>query len=144
MSIIAEIFSGGASGVFKGVKDIVSTFKADPLELAKIELALTQAELNVHLGLQQAQTKINEIEAASQDKFVTRWRPAIGWICGMSLFYSVVGYALLNWCFGMAESLTNTRIPDLPTPDTTMTLEVLLGMLGLGAMRSFEKIKRFH
>src|ERR1700675_2817846 len=90
MSLISDIFAGGTEGVLKGVKDIIGTFKADPLELAKLNIELSKAQATLDLGLSQAQTRINEVEAASQDKFTSRWRPAVGWICGFGLAYSFI------------------------------------------------------
>lgn len=141
MSFISEIFAGGAEGVFKGVKEVVGAFKADPLEVAKIEAAIAQTELNVMLGLSQAQNKVNELQAASSDKFASRARPAIMWICGVSLGYAVVGWSFLNWTFAAITTYSGHVLPELPPPDTTLTFDLLLGMLGLGGMRSFDKMR---
>jgi len=133
MSFIAEIFAGGAEGILKGVKDVVSSFKADPLELARLEVAIAQAEMNVQLGLSQAQTKINEIEAASQDKFVSRWRPACGWMGVSGLAYATLVYPIASWI------CTNAGLISPPQLDTTILMEVVTGMLGLAGLRTYEK-----
>ncbi len=140
MSFISDIFAGGAEGILKGVTDVVKTFKADPLELAKIEQALTQAQNQLDLGLSQAQTKINEIEAASQDKFVSRWRPAIGWICGGALAYTFILQPFIQ--FAIVIGGVDINVADLPKIDTSELSVILFGMLGLGAMRSFDKTKK--
>lgn len=139
MSIISEIFAGGAEGVLKGVKDVVSAFKADPLELVKVQTELVKAEGQLALGLSQAQTRINEIEAASQDKFVSRWRPAIGWICGAAYAWEFVLQPLCS--FVLAASGAPVEISKLPRLDVSELSMVLMGMLGLGAMRSWDKKK---
>lgn len=136
MSFLAEIFAGGTEGVFKGVKDIIGTMKADPLELAKIESAMNQAELNMQLGLSQAQTKINEIEAASQDKFVSRWRPAVGWLCA-----SGVGYVAVIQPLGAWISLNAGLLPPPPI-EAAILIELLFGLLGLAGLRTYEKTKK--
>ena len=137
MSIISDVFAGGAEGILKGVKDVVSIFKADPLEVLKLEQAIATAEMNLALGLSQAQNKVNEIEAASQDKFVSRWRPAIGWVCGAAYAYSFVLQPFLVFLLTAAgDHLDAAQLPHIDVGELSM---VLMGMLGLGAMRSFDK-----
>lgn len=136
MSFISDIFAGGTEGVLKGVKDIVGTFKADPLELAKLESALNQAELNFQVQMTQAQTKINEIEAASQDKFTSRWRPAIGWVCVGAYTYSFIVQPMAAFILVVSGVHDGTKLPELDMGELSM---VLMGMLGLGAMRTVDK-----
>jgi hypothetical protein len=140
MSLISDLFAGGTEGVLKGVKDIVSTFKADPLELAKLEAAINKAELDFQLGLSQAQTKINEIEAASQDRFVSRWRPSIGWVCVFAYAYTFVLQPAIS--FGLVAAGVHYNANELPKLEMAELSMVLAGMLGLGAMRSFDKLKK--
>ena len=140
MSIISDIFAGGTEGVLKGVKDIVSTFKADPLELAKIELELTKAQHTLDLGLSQAQAKINEVEAASNDKFVSRWRPGIGWVCVVAYAYTFVVQPFATFILvASGHPLPPSAFPKLEMGELSM---VLMGMLGLGAMRTWEKVTK--
>lgn len=136
MSFISELFAGGTEGVLKGVKDIVGTFKADPLELAKLESAISQAEMQMQTALVQAQTKINEIEAASQDKFVTRWRPAFGWLGVTGIAYAAIIQPLGTWA-----SINFGWMPP-PHVDTTILMEIVTGLLGLAGMRTYEKMKK--
>jgi hypothetical protein len=132
---LKDIFAGGAEGIFKGVSDLIKNFKGDPLELAKISAELEKAQQTLTLGLSQAQTRINEIEAASTDKFTSRWRPAIGWICGAAYAYNFVIQPFLLFTVALA----GIHIPTPPTLDWTEMGVVLMGMLGLGAMRSYDK-----
>lgn len=74
-----------------------------------------------------AQIEVNKIEAAHKSLFVAGWRPAIGWICGLALLYSTIISPILGIWF---------TVPDV---DTSLLTTVLMGMLGLGAMRTFEK-----
>jgi hypothetical protein len=76
--------------------------------------------------------EVNKIEAASTDRFVSGWRPAVGWVCAGGFAYTVLLQPLLPWLFGGGP------LPDIPT-EVLMTL--LLGMLGLGGLRTAEKIK---
>ena len=137
MSLISDIFEGGAAGIFKGVASIITTIKADPLEIAKIQAALVQAELQFNTIMVQAQTKINEIEAASTNVFVAGWRPFIGWVCGSAFAYNFVLQPILVFIFAAAEH------PVLP-PHLEMAelMAVMSGILGLGAYRTYEKTQR--
>ncbi len=77
-----------------------------------------------------AQLEIAKIEAANPSLFVSGWRPAIGWICGFALMYSTILAPILGIWF------------TVPPVDSSLLTSVLMGMLGLGAMRSAEKIKK--
>lgn len=85
----------------------------------------------------QIQTKINEIEAKHRSVFVAGWRPFVGWTCGVALCYHFVlqpFLLFLVYSFGYQV--------DLPVFDMSTLTTILLGLLGLGGMRSFEKVKR--
>lgn len=79
------------------------------------------------------QTKINEIEAQHRTVFVAGWRPFIGWVCGIALAYNFIIRDLFIWLIK----------PDIVPPALQMEhlMTVLLGMLGLGGLRTYEKIK---
>lgn len=135
MSWLSDIFAGGAQGLLGGVKDIIGTMKADPLELAKLNAAITQAELNAQIALTQAQTKINEIEASSTDKFVSRWRPAFGWLGVAGIGYATIIQPLGTWI------AINVGAEPPPHMDTAVLMEIVTGLLGLAGMRSYDKLK---
>tara|TARA_R110000765_G_scaffold302876_1_gene397053 strand:- start:545 stop:922 length:378 start_codon:yes stop_codon:yes gene_type:complete len=79
--------------------------------------------------LAKGQLAVNAVEAAHKSLFVAGWRPAIGWICGLALLYSTILAPILSiW-------LT------VPPVDSSLLTTVLMGMLGLGAMRTVEKTK---
>lgn len=79
------------------------------------------------------QTKINEIEAGHRTVFVAGWRPFIGWVCGAALAYNFVIRDLFIWITKTTDAPPALQMEHLMT--------VLLGMLGLGGLRTFEKIK---
>jgi hypothetical protein len=79
------------------------------------------------------QTKINEAEAMHRSVFVAGWRPFIGWVCGIALAYNFVLRDLIIFVMG------KDFVPPALQMDHLMT--VLMGMLGLGAFRTYEKIK---
>lgn len=79
------------------------------------------------------QTKINQIEAQHRTVFVAGWRPFIGWVCGVALAYNFVIRDLFVW------ALQPETVPPALQMEQLMT--VLLGMLGLGGLRTYEKLK---
>ena len=81
----------------------------------------------------QIQTKINELEAQHRTIFGAGWRPFIGWISGIALAYNFVIRDLFIWAFQPEQ------IPPAIQMEHLMT--ILMGMLGLGGLRTFEKIK---
>ena len=96
----------------------------------------TMAEKHAHEAAM-TQTDINKAEAQHRSIFVAGWRPFIGWTCGVALAYHFVVAPLILFGAGWA----GTEIPDLPQFDMDSLMTVLLGMLGLGGMRTFEKAK---
>ena len=79
------------------------------------------------------QSEINKVEAQHRTIFVAGWRPFIGWVCGVALAYNFVLRDLLIWFIGPEQ------VPPALQMEHLMT--VLIGMLGLGGMRTFEKFK---
>ena len=79
------------------------------------------------------QAEINKIEAQHRTIFVAGWRPFIGWVCGVALAYNFILRDLLVWFIGPEQ------VPPALQMEHLMT--VLIGMLGLGGMRTFEKFK---
>lgn len=76
--------------------------------------------------------------AVSPSLFRSGWRPAIGWVCVAVLFWQFLLAPLLFWMAGM---LTGRPIPPIPAIDTGMLFNLILAMLGLGGLRTFEKVK---
>jgi hypothetical protein len=117
-----------------GILDKVIEDKDQKAKLAH-EIA-TLAEKQAHEA-QMAQVLTNREEAKHRSIFVAGWRPFIGWTCGVALAYHFVLAPLIT--FGVAWY--GAEIPEIPTFDMDSLMTVLLGMLGLGGMRSFEKAK---
>jgi hypothetical protein len=107
-------------------------FKLEQLKQAG-DLARLQAEVSLMLG----QIEINKVEAAHPSMFVAGARPAAMWIGAFGLAYAAIveplGRFVAQVCFGYTGVF--------PVLDTTITMQVLFGMLGLGAYRTFEKTK---
>lgn len=87
--------------------------------------------------LAKGQLEINAAEAKHRSIFVAGWRPFIGWTCGVALAYHFVAHPFILF----AVAAAGVTLPELPTFEMDSLMTVLLGMLGLGGMRSFEKAK---
>ena len=86
--------------------------------------------------LAKGQLEVNKVEAASQSMFVAGWRPAVGWVCVLGMASNFIIIPMANFGLALAESGVT-----LPLIDTSTMMPVLMGMLGLGAMRSVEKVR---
>ena len=85
----------------------------------------------------QIEWEINKAEAAHKNMFVAGWRPFVGWTCGIALAWHFVGQPLAVFVI----VYSGVESPPLPTFEMESLLTVLLGMLGLGGLRTFEKTK---
>jgi hypothetical protein len=109
---------------------------AAKFELEKLILAQQAEYLKVAAAEGQAQAEINKVEAASNSLFVAGWRPALGWVCALGFTYNFVIYPMAEWY--AAVYFTHINIP--PQLDG-MLWELTAGMLGLAAIRTWEKLK---
>ena len=126
MSWIGRLLGSGTKGIGSLAKDIREAIKGKELDPnKKLEIAGKLAEV---------QTKINEAEATHRTVFVAGWRPFIGWVCGLGLLYAVFIEPLLRFVYTV-----NGWEIEFPSIDTTITMQVLFGMLGLVGARSYEK-----
>ena len=129
MSIIASLI-----GPVSSILDKVIPDKDMKAKLAH-ELA-TMADTHAQQALL-AQLEINKAEAVSGSVFKGGWRPFVGWVCGIALLYHFILSPLI--LFGV--TLTGIEIPPIPAFDTGSLMTVLMGMLGLGGLRTYEKQK---
>lgn len=115
---------------------ILNKFIPDKDAQAKAAAEYNAAMLAADTQLAIAQTEVNKIEAANSSIFVSGWRPCIGWTCGVALAYHFILQPMITFfcaLFGHAIQLPIFNMDALNT--------ILFGMLGLGSMRSFEKVK---
>lgn len=115
------------NGVFGLVDELFTT------EEEKANARLKVLELHSKGAL--AQIAVNTEEAGHASKFVAGWRPFIGWTCGVSFAWVFVARPVID----TVAYYLGTDVSGLPDLDLSAMMPVLLGMLGLGAMRSFEK-----
>lgn len=123
--------------------ELIGKFVPDPqaraaaqLEILKLQQSAEFKQIDAELETARNQTDINKVEAASSSVFVSGWRPAVGWVCVAGLLYTFLGQPLLAWASGI------WGIPLPPDLDLGELLTLLMGMLGLGALRTTEKIKK--
>ncbi len=111
---------GGKSSLGEFAKDLREAIKGKEIDPDKM------------MELVKVQSEINKMEAQHRSIFVAGWRPFIGWICGLALAYNFIIRDLIAWVS-----------PDIMPPAIQMDqlITILLGMLGLGGLRTFEKIK---
>jgi len=154
MSIIKDMLSGTGEGLFSGLgklakniresitgKEVITAEERKILmnQLAELEIAVLQAENKINL----AQIELNKSESESTSSFRGNWRPAIGWVCVFGLCYQFLIMPIFPWTVKVITilSATSFSIPSLPSLDIGTLMTIIMGMLGLGGMRTFEKIK---
>ena len=121
MSILSSIIGPATSLLDKVIED------KDEKNRIAFELS-TLAERHAN-ALAKGQLEVNKVEAAHSSLFVAGWRPSIGWCCSLGLLYHVLIAPIAGiWV-------------EVPEIDPSLLMTTMTGMLGLGAMRSYEKAK---
>lgn len=122
--------------------DIINKFIPDPAAKAQAAYQMAQLqqqsefkELDVQIQQIQTQTDTNKAEATSANMFVAGWRPFIGWICGCGLAYQYLGDPMFSWL----AAIEHWPLP--PSLDLGTLITLLMGLLGLGSMRTVEKLQ---
>lgn len=126
------------SSIGDAFQKIMSVFKVDPTKAMETQAQLETIRLQLESQLVQqitAQIDVNKVEAASPSAFVAGWRPAIGWCCGLGLFMQFIVNPIATW---IAALMKHPIV--FPTLDLGSLMTLLLGMLGLGTMRTYEKV----
>ena len=129
MSLIGSLIGPATSLLDKFIED-----KDQKMALAH-EIS-TMAERHAQ-ELAKGQLEVNKVEAASKSMFVAGWRPAVGWVCVLGMAMNFIIVPLGN--FGLSVADIQVVIPMI---DTSQMMPVLMGMLGLGAMRTVEKVQK--
>ncbi len=134
---LVKLFAGGVRETLDGVGSLATKLRSaitgelPPEQRAKLEVMAIELEARAA----EAQQQVNAVEAAHMSVFVAGWRPAVGWICALAFGYHFIAHPLLIWCVAVF-------LPEMtPPPPLSLgeLMPVLLGMLGLGGMRSYEK-----
>lgn len=100
----------------------------------KLNLELARQRLN--LKSSEIQTEINKVEASHRSLFVAGWRPFIGWVGGIAIAYAYLLHPIMQW-------MSAVWLPDITPPELVLDnlFELVIAMLGLGGLRTFEKVK---
>jgi len=133
-----SIFSAPIIGdLMKGVFGIFDDVHTSEEEKAEIKLKLMQIGMSADL----AQMAINQEEAKSGMLFVAGWRPWIGWVCGMAFAYNYIFAPFLMAAVYYYAQISGkvVDLSGLPVLDLSTMIPVLMGMLGLGGLRTYEK-----
>lgn len=142
---IGDIVGGGLG---KLVKDVVGTFKLDPAVKAEIEAKIDERDAEFRAKEQEinfklaeavnaqvsAQIEVNKVEAQG-NLYQSSWRPTVGYICCLALLFEFFIRPIMAW----GSSIWQWPAP--PALDMGDLITILLGMLGLGALRSVDKRK---
>ena len=108
--------------------------QAAQLEMLKMQQEGAFKDIEASLQEAQMQADVNKAEAASNSIFVAGWRSFIGWVCGGAFAWHYVGAPLFVWVASMSGH--PTPMPEIQLGDL---FTLMLGMLGLGGMRTYEK-----
>ncbi|MDP2792555.1 MAG: holin family protein [Sulfurisoma sp.] len=131
---------GQAPALIPIVGKVLDNIFPDPAAASDAKLKVLQmaqtgqlAALDADVKLAMAQSDANRAEAASGDKYASRWRPTIGYICAAGLAYNFLVYPMLTWATVIWPEI---KVP--PMLDDKL-MELVVGMLGLAGLRTYEK-----
>lgn len=122
----------GLSPIISKLLDLIP----DPNARAKAEVEMQASLMKFAADQAAQQSEINKMEAQNSSLWVSGWRPAIAWVCALAFAWNYVGFPVIAW---FAAAL-GYPVPLKPIMDGNL-MELTLGMLGLGALRSFDKVK---
>jgi hypothetical protein len=125
----------GIGEIAQAVGGIVNKFLPDKSQEEKDALTRELAQLQFDQAVIQSQTDTNRAEASNASVFVSGWRPAVGWSCAAAFAWTFVIGPLIVYAAHLCGSTVN-----LPTLDLSQLSPVLMGMLGLSGMRTYEKV----
>ncbi len=108
----------------------------DQAAAAKAKLEMEAKLLEAATAQASQQAEINKAEAGHSSIFVAGWRPYIGWVCGMAIAWAFLLAPMLSWLLPVLGV-----VAAVPPLQTEFLLELVFAMLGLGGLRTFEKLK---
>jgi hypothetical protein len=127
---------GASDQTVEGIKQTLAGMKPeDLLAMKKVDIEFQQFCLDNGIKLQLAQIAVNQEEAKSSSLWVAGWRPGVGWICAVALAYAAVLEPVLRFVAQVAFGYAGA----FPAIDTNITMQILLGMLGIAGLRSYDK-----
>lgn len=127
INLLTSILSGASAKPIEAIGNVFDKIFTSDEERAQAKIVMDR--LKQHPAVLQAE--INKIEAQNRSLFVAGWRPFIGYICGIGLSMSFIINPLIQWFSGRAG----------PTLPTNVMMDLVIALLGLGTLRTIEKIK---
>ncbi len=123
-------------GLFELVDHLYTT--DEEREAAKLRV------LELHHSGALAQMEVNKVEAGHSNIFVSGWRPFVGWTCGLAFAWTFVVFPIFTAVVSYIAMVNNVIVDfaGVPQADMETMMPVMMGMLGLGALRSWEKINK--
>tara|TARA_R110000796_G_scaffold142821_1_gene259356 strand:- start:493 stop:897 length:405 start_codon:yes stop_codon:yes gene_type:complete len=129
---------GLISAILPSVMEVAGRFLPEDKEKRAAAEREIEAQLTTHLAqIDLAQLDINKTEAAHRSVFVSGWRPAIGWMCGGAMGLNFIVFPIASFVLAQTGQLV-----ELPNLDMAQMMPVLMGLLGLGGLRTVEKLKQ--
>ena len=149
MAFWESLAMGGGTGLFKGAgafavqvrEAITGESVLSPEQKAELMAqahAMEMFALQADASAAREQSEVNLADARSGSTFRGGWRPAVGWICTAGLGYNFLLAPILPWFINLFKA---NPIAPMPSLDMESLMTLLLGMLGLGGLRSWEKWK---
>lgn len=117
------------------------------MALAALQSQLENKSIDLDIAIIQGQTEINKIDAESDDKYRSRGRPTVVWICAIGLGYTylvkpfIASLMAISILFGADQHLVNAALQALPVLDNGMIMGLIVPLLGIGGFRTYEKVR---
>lgn len=135
---MAPLLIPAIGGIIETIGKVADDLITSDEERARVEIDAYKAETDRLTG----QTEVNKVEAASTSLFVAGWRPAVGWVGVLAMLYQFVLYPFLVWGWSLMQAAhwISLGLVVPPMLDTDALWVILTGILGIGGMRSLDKI----
>ena len=117
--------------------NVLNRFFPNKEKAAEAQRAIETALLENAAEINLAQIEVNKAEAQHRTLWVAGWRPCVGWVAAIALAWHYVGLPIVTFFIAWYGA----DVPQLPQFDMDSLLTVLMGMLGLGGLRTYEKLK---
>lgn len=131
-NILSDVAGSSLAAPIEAIGNVLDRLLTSDDERAQAAMVLER--LRQHPG--ELQVELNKVEAQHRSVFVAGWRPCVGWVCAVGVAWAYLGHPLMTWAAAIWA-------PGLKPPAivTDHLLELVLAMLGLAGLRSFEKTK---
>ena len=123
------------------VNNVIDKLVPDKNAAEKAKQELTAQLQTAVLAAEQSQLDIDKEEAKSPSVFVSGWRPAVAWVCAFGFAWQFVLQPFITYGLSIYSTYNSHPIPPPPVLDTTQMMTLLLALLGLGGMRTVEKVQ---